>query len=107
MNTPRSVILKKLGTAALARIVAQNILPEGHREGDLWIAPSPHRRAFGEELPFTIRLDLVSGGWTDDTFDVTGEDPLSLFTYVHGCGENAAFQWIAEILGVEAMGRQQ
>jgi putative DNA primase/helicase len=90
------------GVAAAALRNAHDLvatwLPNGRAEGNEWVAANPRRPSSDGGGAF--RVNLHSGQWADFAGDGKGGDLVSLYAYLHACGQAEACREVAKQCGV-------
>ena len=78
-------------------------LPNGHLEGDEYVACNPTR---ADQSPGSFKINIKTGVWSDFATDDKGGDLISLFAYVRGISQGDAALELAGRLGLNGNGRQ-
>jgi hypothetical protein len=79
-------------------------LPNGHFEGDEYVACNPTR---ADKNPGSFKVNVKTGVWSDfATDDKGGGDLISLFAYLHNLSQGNAARELAGRLGLNGNGRQ-
>ena len=102
MSTRRKprVDINAINGAALAVLpsLVRRWLPDGHLEGDEYVALNPRRddRHLG-----SFKINLTTGCWADFALDdAGGRDPISLVAYLHRVTRVEAARRLAILVGV-------
>ena len=82
--------------------LCQRLLPDGRRNGRLWVAHNPVTQDYDRSAEFKVALDRDIGAWKDYR---TGEkgDVIGLVAYVHGTDVKGALAWARDFLGFARM----
>ncbi|MCA1500856.1 DUF927 domain-containing protein [Bradyrhizobium sp. NBAIM14] len=90
--------VKAAAMGQLSSLVIE-MLPNGRREGDEWVAINPTR---SDEHVGSFKVNLKTGLWKDFAVDERGGDVISLYAYLHGVSQLEAMREVARKLGVMA-----
>src|SRR5690606_12269965 len=82
--------------SALTSLV-QDWLPDGHREGNEWVARNPTR---GDQHPGSFKVNLITGVWSDFATGESGGDAIDLLAYLNRTSKLDAARELAAKLGV-------
>lgn len=101
-QAPPGSIIEHCKQSYTPQTVCEHLLPDGHREGNEWVAANPTRADFH---PGSFSVNLVTGIFTDfatgDKKD-RGGDVVALWAYVRGCNMVAAAQQMDKELSGQA-----
>jgi hypothetical protein len=91
--------ISSVNAAALAVLPAllARWLPDGHRQGNEWVARNPRR---DDRNPGSFKVNLSTGRWADFATGDVGGDVVSLAAYLAGIGQVEAARNLAHMLGV-------
>jgi len=78
-------------------------LPNGHLEGDEYVACNPTR---ADNNPGSFKVNLKTGAWSDFATNDKGGDLISLFAYLRNMSQGNAARELAGRLGLNGDGRQ-
>ncbi|MBK8770120.1 MAG: hypothetical protein IPM06_06785 [Rhizobiales bacterium] len=86
-----------MNDAAIAKLsaITKRWLPSGEMRGHHWVAPNPRTTAS------QLKVDLLTGGWRDWTTGDSGDDVISLLSFLEGVADDIAVREVARMLGVE------
>ncbi|CDZ67652.1 Hypothetical protein NGAL_HAMBI2605_59330 [Neorhizobium galegae bv. orientalis] len=86
--------------------LCRQLLPDGRRQGRLWVAHNPVTGDFKQSAEFKVALDRDIGAWKDWR---TGEkgDVIRLVEYLHGCDFRTAVDWARDFVGIRHMPAEQ
>jgi hypothetical protein len=74
-------------------------LPDGHRQGQDWVALNPTR---ADRRKGSFRINLQKGCWADFATGDSGGDPVSLYAYLNGLSQPQAARRLMAEMGVAA-----
>ena len=84
--------------AGLATVLAR-WLPDGRVIGEEYTARNPRRV---DRRPGSFKINMKTGFWADFAIsDARGNDPVSLISYLDGCGQVEAARRLADVLGID------
>jgi hypothetical protein len=75
------------------------ILPQGRRQGQYWVALNPTRY---DRNAGSFKIDLNTGHWADYATGDSGRDAVSLVAYLYGLKQGQAATYLENMLGIEA-----
>lgn len=92
-----TIDFKAIAQAALAQIdhLLNDWLPGGKTIVGNWVVKNPVR----DESHPSFSVSLSSGAWFDYASEDAGGDLISLYAYIHGCGNGEAARAVASIIG--------
>jgi hypothetical protein len=73
-------------------------LPDGHKQGNEWVALNPHR---ADKHAGSFRTNIRNGKWIDFATGDKGGDVISLAAYIGGISQSQAALNLAQMLGVK------
>ena len=89
---------KKLNEAIAPTLLSYipQILPQGRRQGQYWVALNPTRydRKIG-----SFKINLDTGQWADFATGDMGSDAISLVAYLYGLKQGEAATYLENITG--------
>ncbi len=87
-----------LAHAALenAELLVPRWLPDGHREGNEWVARNPMRE---DRTPGSFKINLKRGVWCDFATGEGGGDLISLFAFLNNLRQGQAARQVAQEIG--------
>lgn len=92
--------IRTVANAALGsiRLVLQQWLPGGKREGNEYLPLNPKR---ADISPGSFSINLNNGKWADFADDAKGNDLVSLVAYLNDCTQSEAAEILAEFLNIK------
>ncbi|PDT80598.1 toprim domain-containing protein [Sinorhizobium sp. BJ1] len=86
--------------------LCSKLLPDGRRQGRLWVAHNPVTGDYSQSPEFKVPLNRDVGAWVDWR---TGEkgDVIRLIEYVNRCDFKEALDWARDFLGMRNMSPAQ
>jgi hypothetical protein len=99
----KRIDFEKVNGAALrnAPAVLKRWLPDGHLEGNEFVAKNPRR---ADRRHGSFKVNTYSGKWCDFASGDKGGDLVSLGAYLAGISQGEAARRIADMLGVPLHG---
>lgn len=96
----------KEGLKARIESLCAQLLPDGRRQGRLWVAHNPITQDYSQSPEFKVALNRDTGAWKDWR---TGEkgDVLRLVEYCQATDFAGAMTWSRDFLGLRSMGREE
>lgn len=96
----------KEGLKARIENLCAQLLPDGRRQGRLWVAHNPITQDYSQSPEFKVALNRDTGAWKDWR---TGEkgDVLRLVEYCQATDFAGAMTWSRDFLGLRSMGREE
>lgn len=83
-----------------------HLLPDGYREGRLWVAHNPWVADDARKVPaLKVALTGDKGAWKDWRNGDKG-DVIKLISFTKGCDTRTALDWARDYLGLRAMSRE-
>jgi hypothetical protein len=106
MTRDNDLPLIKEGLKSRITSLCPLLLPDGRRQGRLWVAHNPVTADHKQSAEFKVALDRDIGAWKDWR---TGEkgDVIRLIEYLHGCDFRQALDWARDFLGMRNMSPDQ
>ena len=98
INSNRFIKLKEALEPTLHSLIPQ-LLPEGGRQGDYWVARNPTRN---DKKAGSFKISISNAYWTDYATNDWGNDVISLVAYLHGLKMGEAATYLEKITGNEA-----
>lgn len=83
---------------ALFNLIPQ-ILPQGKRQGQYWVALNPTRF---DHKAGSFKINLKTGLWADFATGDKGGDAISLCAYLYGLKQGEAVTYLENLTGVAA-----
>jgi hypothetical protein len=104
--------LKEIREALNLRVVevCRQLLPDGRREGRLWVSTNPRVAGDERKIPaLKVAIDGDAGAWTDwrNGRDGHAGDMIGLIAYLHGTDTKGALAWARDFLGLKTMSRDE
>lgn len=78
------------------------LLPDGRRQGRLWVAHNPVTGDYSQSAEFKVPLDRDKGAWIDWRSGDKG-DVIRLVEYCRQCDFKDAMMWARDFLGLRSM----
>ena len=88
--------INRAGLSSLPDIL-QRWLPDGHREGNEWVARNPTR---ADKRPGSFKVNLRTGRWADFATGDKGGDVISLAAFLTGSRQIEAARSLSQMLGL-------
>lgn len=97
MRATRDRKIRRINLAAQAALLAllRRWLPDGHLEGDEFVARNPTRH---DRHKGSFKVNVETGLWADFATGDAGCGPISLAAYLFDLDLAEAAQWLADML---------
>lgn len=109
MNGRGDLQMIKESLKDLAQAVCEKLLPNGRREGNLYVSHDPVQGDYDHKPALKVRLSGNVGGWEQFRGGAEGarKDILGLIEYVLRTDTKGALAWSRDFLGLKSMSRQE